>query len=142
MKSRKPIAPKKHFTGGENKHELFENKIIVEASMRPYCRLIKREVGTGYRRCGDPDSFFRYGFKGETDLAGFTRRQDGVGIATCVEVKTGAGVLSEDQLRYKRIVTSMGALYIEARWDYENEPIETAVARVMAKIDEEANGKT
>lgn len=132
MKSRNSSAPKKPTSGQRNNHEVFENEIIIQASKRPFCRLFKREVGMGYRDDGTP---FKYGLKGEPDLAGILYiRGKQIGAALFVEVKTGAGKLSTDQIAFRGMARSLNACHIEARWDTV-EPLYCAVERVMAEID-------
>lgn len=132
MKSQKPFVHRKNTFGQVNNHEAFENAVLIEASLRPFCRLFKREVGMGFRDDGTP---FKYGLKGETDLSGILYvRGVGRGVALYVEIKTGAGRLSNDQLHFRNMVRGLGALYIEARWDTV-EPMHVAVERVVAEID-------
>ena len=134
MKSPKRIA-RRGSGPVRNNHEEFEKALRVAACTRPFCRIWPREVGSGYREVHNPDSFFRYGLIGETDMAGILYvRGHQLGVALFIEVKTGAGKLSNDQLNFRNMVRGLGAFYIEARWDGV-ELMEIAVERVMSEID-------
>lgn len=60
--------------------------------------------------------FQRYGLVGSTDIIGFT----GQGRAVFLEVKTGSGRLSPQQLIFQQTVLRNGCIHLVLREDYIN----------------------
>ena len=131
MKSRRGNALKKHFSGGRNEHEVLENAILVELSKRPYVRLWKNETGAVplYKKnsdgslyldgAGEPvvERWIHYGKVGSGDLTGLVtiRSEPVIGVRLEIEVKTGSGRQSVDQVNFEKMITAQGGLYIVAR---------------------------
>jgi len=62
--------------------------------------------------------FIRFGLLGSTDIVGFTYQ----GRAVYIEVKTGSGRLSKDQIKFRDLVKKNNCIYIEAREDFKSDP--------------------
>lgn len=58
--------------------------------------------------------FIRFGLLGSTDIVGFTCQ----GRAVYIEVKTGSGRLSKDQIKFRDMVKKNNCIYIEARENF------------------------
>lgn len=103
-------------------HQSLVDDLLHAFGSRSDVRCWTRMVGCGrhlYR-----DQIFKFGIPGETDLQGIVRPN---GRMLCIEVKTGKGILSKEQKRWKEMVESYGAIYIEAR------SVEQAVAEFELK---------
>lgn len=74
---------------------------------RPGIRLWKNHVGVAKHG----DRTIRYGLPGSTDLIGI--RAGGQFLA--IEVKTGTGRLSPQQINFRDMILKQGGLYVEAR---------------------------
>lgn len=61
--------------------------------------------------------FQRYGLKGSTDIVGHT----GDGRAVYIEVKTGSGELSADQVKFRDMALRSNCIHIVAREDFMND---------------------
>ena len=55
--------------------------------------------------------FQRYGLKGSSDIIGISK----TGLFVAIEVKTGSGRLSKDQVAFKRMIESNSGLHFTVR---------------------------
>jgi len=98
-------------------HQQLVDDILFAVGSLPDVRLWPRRVGLAVPIDRDHPIFF--GMKGETDLQGIVRvcinKKRLVGIHLAIEVKTGSGRLSPDQVLWRDMIIRFGGRYIEAR---------------------------
>jgi hypothetical protein len=97
-------------------HERLVDDLLLALSATGVCRVWRQPTGAAFR----DDRLVRYGTVGSADISGVIRG----GTRLEVEVKTGRGVQSKNQLAFEKMITAMGGLYIVAR------DVETVVNRV------------
>lgn len=110
------LATKKESRYGreENPHTKLRNQIIVELCKFPWCRVWA--VETGALQVNDSDRWIHYGLPGAFDITGivFVKRFT-LGVRIELEVKTGSGRLSENQINYGKMITRLGGFEKEVR---------------------------
>lgn len=96
-----------------NPHTKLEHEIMLAISQKPYVRVWAVETGAAKTENGD---WISYGLPGAADLTGIVWcKKLNVGIRIEIEVKTGAGKLSERQKKFKAMIERLGGFYLEAR---------------------------
>ncbi|AFC22538.1 hypothetical protein phi1422_0018 [Bdellovibrio phage phi1422] len=106
-------------------HQKLVDDILFAIGSRADVRLWPRHVGAA-RGFDDDEFIIKYGIKGETDLDGVVAPW---GLRLAIEVKTGAGVLNDDQEKWERMITKFGAIHIVARSvDQAVEDLEKGIA--------------
>lgn len=86
-------------------HQKLVDEILCEIGSLPYVRLWPRVVGF------DEARQIKYGRQGECDLDGILMGGRRIGI----EVKTGKGTLSNEQILWRNMIVKFGGLYVVAR---------------------------
>lgn len=92
------------------KHEELVNEILLKYGAIPGVRLWKRKVGMATPIGGTRP--VKFGLNGEADIGGIAMPN---GRMIAIEVKTGTGKLSDDQLHFQAMAEKYGALFILAR---------------------------
>lgn len=87
-------------------HQKLVNEILLAVGSMPQCRVWPRAVGF------DRMKKIKYGIVGESDIDGIMMPN---GRRISIEVKTGTGKLSKEQLAWRTMIEKFGGLYIEAR---------------------------
>lgn len=87
-------------------HQKLIDDILFKLGSNPKIRLWPRFVGF------DIVKKIKYGIKGETDLQGIVAP---FGRSLFIEVKTGGGVLSDEQEIFRAMVEKFGGIYVLAR---------------------------
>ena len=87
-------------------HEELKDKLMFAFGSQPDVRVFVRDVGFDFARK------IKFGIKGEADIQGIWGP---FGVALAIEVKTGSGRLSKDQVRWRDMFLKQGGIYIEAR---------------------------
>ncbi len=90
---------------------LIMKRIHAAIGSRPDCRLWRCNVGRAVTERGQ---WMNFGLPGMADLAGILC-VNGAGVALFIEVKSEHGRLSPQQQRFRQMVETFGACYIEAR---------------------------
>lgn len=91
-------------------HSRLCDEILFAVGSHPQVRLWPRRVGVAIPMGGRNP--VRFGVKGEADLQGIMMPH---GRMIAIEVKTGTGKLSPEQLLFKAMIEKFGGLYVEAR---------------------------
>lgn len=115
-------------------HQKFQGALMFALGSRPDIRVWPRKVGMAIPLHGDRPVY--YGIKGESDLDGIVSG----GRRLSIEIKTGSGRRSSDQINWGNMVTKFGGLYVLAHWDYDYEPLEKAVQRVVDEVIRKMRG--
>lgn len=90
-----------------NAHTELVRQILITYGQNKNWKLWLNNVGA----VKTDNRFVRFGFPGSTDIMGFDRS----GRFIAIEVKTGSGVLRENQVNFKKICLSYNVQYLEAR---------------------------
>lgn len=90
-------------------HQKLVDDLLFAFGSRDDVRIWRRDVGGVESANG---RYVRYGISGESDLDGVVSP---FGLSISVEVKTGTGKLRENQINWKKMKESFGAIHIEAR---------------------------
>ena len=97
-------------------HEKLKADILVRLSLEKNIRVWASNTGSGFTRGG---FFMKFGKKGSADITGilYIELKPGVklGLRLEIEVKTGKGVQSKDQILFMNMIHSMGGIYYVAR---------------------------
>lgn len=101
-------------------HQKLLDEILLAVGSMPEVRLWPRHVGCA--RHLHTGGIIRYGVVGESDLDGILQG----GRRLAIEVKSGRGRLSKEQMRWRDMLIKYNALYIEAR----------SVAQVLKEIND------
>lgn len=91
-------------------HQKLLDDLLFAFGSLPNVRIWPR--GVGVARALDSNRVVKYGIKGETDLDGLVHPS---GRRLSIEVKTGSGRLTKEQLNFKAMIVMFGGIYIEAR---------------------------
>lgn len=91
-------------------HQKLVEEILLNVGSRPNIRCWIRSVGVG--RALHSNNVISWGMKGESDLQGIIAPS---GRMLAIEVKTGSGELSKEQIRFRDMVIKFGGLHILAR---------------------------
>lgn len=86
-------------------HQKLVDDILHSVGSYRHIRLWIRVVGF------DESRKIKYGINGESDLDGIIAPH---GRKLCIEVKTGKGKLSVDQIKYRDMILKFGGIYIKA----------------------------
>jgi len=84
-------------------HEGLIRDIFIVYGRDDRWRIWKNNTGTAYRE----GHMIRYGLKGSADIFGIARG----GRFIALEIKTGTGKQTKDQLSFEKMITSFGGLY-------------------------------
>ncbi len=79
-----------------NPHTELVNEILCESSKLSFCRLWKMPVGLAEIRGHE----VRFGIPGMPDLMGIVRHKSGLGLSVGIEVKTGKGIRTKNQIAF------------------------------------------
>ncbi len=91
-------------------HQQLLDDILFRFGSESYIRVRNRKVGTAIP-LGQKHPI-KFGINGETDIDGIVKPW---GFYLSIEVKTGSGKLSKDQIIYRDMIIDFGGIYIEAR---------------------------
>lgn len=90
-------------------HEALVRQILLEVSKTGLARLWVNHTGVGLSQ--DGERFIQFGLKGSADITGILKSGQRIEI----EVKTGSGKQSEQQVRFQKMIEQFGGVYILAR---------------------------
>lgn len=99
-------------------HTNFVHQLLLGVNSIPGVRAWKNQVGVA-RSMDDDERIISFGLKGSGDITGIMLCKSRIGARLEIDAKIGRDKLSDEQKNFKRMITALGGLYIEARNKHE-----------------------
>lgn len=93
-------------------HQALLDRVLLKIGGLPYVRVWPNNTGSAVTDAGN---YVRYGLPGSADITGILTDARGNGLRLEIEIKTGSGVLSDKQKKFRDMICKMGGLYLECR---------------------------
>jgi len=103
----------KRYPNGSNPHTDLVNRSLVELCKKPNTRAWKMQGGMF--RAMNHDGVIQVGVLGFSDIDSQMLTKSGKGVRVCYEIKTGKATQSEQQKRFEKMITGLGAFYFVIR---------------------------
>lgn len=112
-------------------HQEFLDDILFAVGSLPNVRVWPRFVGL-VRAYDSYEKIFRVGIVGESDIDGIIAPS---GRKIGIEIKTGSGKLSKEQIKYRDMIKKFGGVHIEARLiDGDTKPFAASIHQVLDEL--------